>query len=117
LVAITTVAAFEAVGSIIVIAMLIVPAAAAHLLTDRLSVMVTFSVVLAALSAVLGHVTAILLPGWLGLDPKVVDATSTSAMMAVMAGVIFAVVLFCAPRHGILVKKFRRLEAVEDLAN
>ncbi|MFQ3226386.1 MAG: hypothetical protein ACI8Z5_002658, partial [Lentimonas sp.] len=35
-------------------------------------------------------------------------------MMAVMAGVIFAVVLFCAPRHGILVKKFRRLDTVEE---
>jgi len=112
LVAVTTVAAFEAVGSIIVIAMLIVPAASAHLLTDRLDVMVILSVVLAVLAAVLGHVSAILLPGWIGLDPAVVDATSTSGMMAVMAGVIFAVVLFCAPRYGILSKKFRRLEAV-----
>ncbi len=113
LVAITTVAAFEAVGSIIVIAMLIVPAAAAHLLTDRLSIMIGVSVVLAVLSAALGHVSAILLPGWMGVDPKVADATSTSGMMAVMAGVIFAVVLFCAPRHGILVKKFRRLETAK----
>ena len=40
LVAITTVAAFEAVGSILVIAMLIVPPAAAHLLTDRLWLMI-----------------------------------------------------------------------------
>ncbi|CAA6691231.1 MULTISPECIES: metal ABC transporter permease [unclassified Lentimonas] len=114
LVAITTVAAFEAVGSIIVIAMLIVPAASAHLLTDRLDVMVIISVLLSVVAAVLGHVSAIVLPGWLGLDPDVVDATSTSGMMAVMAGVIFAVVLFCAPRHGILVKKFRRLETVEE---
>jgi len=114
LVAITTVAAFEAVGSIIVIAMLIVPAASAHLLTDRLDVMVILSVLLSVVAAVLGHVTAILLPGWLGLDPSVVDATSTSGMMAVMAGVIFAVVLLCAPRHGILVKKFRRLETSAD---
>jgi manganese/zinc/iron transport system permease protein len=113
LVAITTVAAFEAVGSIIVIAMLIVPAAAAHLLTDRLSVMLVISVILAALSAVLGHVSAIVLPGWMGVDPKVADATSTSGMMAVMAGVIFAIVLFCAPRHGILVKKFRRVETAK----
>ena len=68
---------------------------------------------LAALSAVLGHVSAILLPGLMGVDPAVADATSTSGMMAVMAGVIFAVVLFCAPRHGILVKKFRRLETAK----
>jgi manganese/zinc/iron transport system permease protein len=117
LVAVTTVAAFEAVGSIIVIAMLIVPAAAAHLLTDRLDRMVIISVILAAIAAVLGHVSAILLPGWLGFDPALVDATSTSGMMAVMAGVIFAVVLFCAPRHGILVKKFGQLDVVADSEN
>ena len=105
LVAITTVAAFEAVGSIIVIAMLIVPAAAAHLLTDRLHWMVLVSVVLAVFSAIAGHFLAIALPGWLGLDPSLVDATSTSGMMAVAAGLIFAVALFLAPKHGIWARK------------
>ncbi|MDP4610774.1 MAG: metal ABC transporter permease [Opitutales bacterium] len=113
LVAITTVAAFEAVGSIIVIAMLIVPAATAHLLTDRLGVMILLSVILAALAAVLGHITALFVPGWLGFDPAVVDATSTSGMMAVMAGVLFAITLFCAPRYGILIKKFGRIDRAE----
>ena len=105
LVAITTVAAFEAVGSIIVIAMLIVPAAAAHLLTDRLGVMVLLSFLLALLSAVLGHLSALVVPGWLGFE-----STSTSGMMAVMAGMIFTAVLFLAPRHGILVRRFRSTE-------
>lgn len=113
LVAITTVAAFEAVGSIIVIAMLIVPAATAHLLTDRLGVMILLSVILAALAAVLGHISALFVPGWLGFDPAVVDATSTSGMMAVMAGVLFAITLFCAPRYGILIKKFGRIDRAE----
>ncbi len=97
LVAITTVAAFEAVGSIIVIAMLITPAAAAHLLTDRLASMIVISVVLAMLSAVLGHLSALIVPGWFGYA-----GTSTAGMMAVMSGVIFAVVLLFAPRYGIL---------------
>ena len=111
LVAITTVAAFEAVGSIIVIAMLIVPAATAHLLTDQLYWMVVISAIFAALSAALGHVSAIFLPGWMGIDPSVVEATSTSGMMAVMAGVLFFIVLFCAPRQGIFVQKLGRFEA------
>jgi len=111
LVAITTVAAFEAVGSIIVIAMLIVPAATAHLLTDQLHWMVVISAIFAALSAALGHVSAIFLPGWIGVDPSVVEATSTSGMMAVMAGVLFFIVLFCAPRQGIFVQKLGRFEA------
>ncbi len=109
LVAITTVAAFEAVGSIIVIAMLIVPAAAAHLLTDRLGMMVLLSSVLAILSAGLGHISALIVPGWFGFE-----STSTSGMMAVTAGLIFTVVMFCAPRYGILVKKFRKVDVAEN---
>jgi manganese/zinc/iron transport system permease protein len=108
LVAVTTVAAFEAVGSIIVIAMLIVPPAAAHLLTDRLDVMVILSALFAVVTAVLGHVSALTVPVWFGFTD-----TSTSGMMAVMAGLLFVVVAFCAPRHGILVKKFRSLDTVE----
>lgn len=115
LVAVTTVAAFEAVGSIIVIAMLIVPAATAHLLTDRLDRMVLLSVLLSVITAVLGHVSALLVPGLLGFDPSVVETTSTSGMMAVVSGLLFFVVLFCAPRYGILVKRFRRLETVTPI--
>ncbi len=60
--AMTVVAAFESVGSILVIAMLIVPAATAKLLSDRLSIMVLISLGVAALSGVLGHVMALTLP-------------------------------------------------------
>jgi len=80
-------------------------------------VMVIISMILAVITAVVGHVSAILLPGWMGFDPTLVDATSTSGMMAVVAGVIFGIVLFCAPRHGILAKKFRQLEVVADSEN
>lgn len=103
LVAVTTVAAFEAVGSILVIAMLIVPAAAAHLLTDRLSVMLFLSLVIGGVSAVLGHVGAITIPTWFGFSD-----TSTAGMIAVMAGGLFAVTLVAAPRHGAVSKLFHR---------
>jgi len=107
LVAVTTVAAFEAVGSIIVIAMLIVPAAAAHLLTDRLWLMVLFSALIAILCAVSGHISALVVPGFFGFAD-----TSTSGMMAVMAGVIFGLVALFAPRHGILVRMLRRTRKI-----
>ncbi|MFP4166490.1 MAG: metal ABC transporter permease [Opitutales bacterium] len=100
LVAVTTVAAFEAVGSIIVIAMFIVPAAVGHLLTDRLVTMVAWSVVVAILSAVTGHLAALVVPGWIGFD-----GTSTSGMMAVMAGLIFTLVFFFAPRYGFIAQR------------
>lgn len=99
LVAVTTVAAFESVGSVLVIAMLIVPPAAAHLLTDRLGVMILLSLGLAALSAGLGHVAAITLPSRLGFAG---ESTSTAGMMALVAGLLFAAAFLLAPRHGVL---------------
>jgi manganese/zinc/iron transport system permease protein len=105
LVAVTTVAAFEAVGSIIVIAMLIVPAAAAHLLTDRLWLMVVLSGVFAVASAVFGHLSALIVPTWFGFAD-----TSTSGMMAVAAGVLFLLTMLCAPKYGVLSKRFRKTE-------
>jgi manganese/zinc/iron transport system permease protein len=97
LVAATTIASFESVGSILVIAMLIVPGAAAHLLTDRLAPMLMISLLLAAASAVLGHIGAITIPTWFGFQD-----TSTAGMMAFGSGVLFTVVLLFAPRYGLI---------------
>ena len=103
LVAATTIAAFESVGSILVIAMLIVPGAAAHLLTDRLGVMLGLSLVFAALASLLGHVGAITVPTWFGFRD-----TSTAGMMAVMTGALFVLVFLFAPRYGVLNRLFQQ---------
>ena len=103
LVALTTVASFETVGSVLVVAMLIVPAAAAHLLTDRLGSMVLVSLVLAAASAIGGHLMATTVPLALGLPD-----TNTAGMMAVVAGLLFTVAMLGAPRHGVLAKLLNR---------
>ncbi len=97
LVAATTIAAFESVGSILVIAMLIVPGAAAHLLTDRMGPMLGISAVFAGFSAFLGHLGAITVPTWFGFQD-----TSTAGMMAFTAGLLFALVMLFAPRHGLI---------------
>jgi manganese/zinc/iron transport system permease protein len=90
---VTTVLAFESVGSILVIAMLVVPAAAASLLTHRLHLLLWLALGLAAMSAVLGHLGAILLPRWIGTWIRQPDlgATSSAAMMAVSAGGLFLI--------------------------
>jgi manganese/zinc/iron transport system permease protein len=103
LVAVTTVACFESIGSILVIAMLIVPPAAAHLLTDRLGRTILLSMAIGVASSALGHWGAITLPAWLGFAD-----TSTSGMMAVAAGGIFLVVVLLAPRHGVLSRVLHR---------
>jgi len=91
--AITTVMAFESVGSILVIAMMVAPAAAASLLSHRLSVILWLSLLLAGLSAVLGHLGAMtVFPATLArLGLGKTGATSTAGMMAVAAGGLFAV--------------------------
>ncbi len=90
-----TVTAFEAIGSILVIAMLIVPAATAHLLTDRLKAMIGSAVVVAMLSAILGVVSAQFFN------------TNVAAMMSVAAGLQFALAVFFAPHHGLVSKWWR----------
>ena len=90
---VTTVLAFESVGSILVIAMLVVPAAAASLLTRKLHWLLALALVFAAASAVLGHIGAITLPGFVGglFGQPNLGATSSAAMMAVTAGVLFLI--------------------------
>lgn len=97
LVAITTVAAFESIGSILVIAMLIVPPATARLLTDRLVPMILLAVGVGAASAAAGHVSAITVPKWFGFED-----TLTSGMMAVVAGLLFVCAVLFSPRQGVV---------------
>lgn len=99
LVAITTVAAFEVVGSILVIAMLIVPGAIAWLLTRRLLPFLLVSVAIAIASAVIGHLAAITVPPLFGF----VD-TSTSGSMAVVLGLLFLVAMLFAPEQGVVAR-------------
>ncbi|MEL7106714.1 MAG: metal ABC transporter permease [Pseudomonadota bacterium] len=84
--AVAAVAAFDAVGSIIVIAMFICPPAAARLVTDRLGAQVLWSMIFAAASAVVGFVLAGYGPLWLGMD----NAVSAAGMIATVSGVILA---------------------------
>jgi manganese/zinc/iron transport system permease protein len=103
LVAVTAVASFESVGSVLVVAMFVVPPAAAYMLTDRLAMMIGVSVLLAISSAVFGHLGALYVPGWFGFQ-----STTTSGMMAVAAGGILLVAVLLSPTHGVIVRIARR---------
>ncbi len=92
----TTVAAFESVGAVLVVAMLIVPPNTAYLLTDRLSHMLILSVLIGALSSVLGYGIAYTIDG------------STAAGIAVAAGFFHLLAVFFAPRYGVLVRFLHR---------
>ena len=103
LVSVTAVASFESVGSILVVAMFVVPPAAAYMLTDRLAVMLCLSVLIAAASAFLGHGMAITVPTWFGYG-----STTTAGMIAVATGMFFLIAATFSPHHGVLVKAVRR---------
>lgn len=97
--AVTTVVAFESVGSILVIAMLIVPGATALLLSHRLSVVLGWTLVLAATAAVGGHLAAIsIVPVFVSrlTGETGIGSVSSAGMMAAFSGVAFFVVLLVA---------------------
>ena len=91
---VVVVSAFESVGAILVIAMLILPGATASLLSDRLPVVLVLSVVHGALSSVFGIHLAV----WL--------ACSTAAAMVVMGAALFVLAWVFSPRAGLLARWF-----------
>jgi manganese/zinc/iron transport system permease protein len=103
LVAFATVASFEAVGSILVIAMLICPAATARLLTDRLGTQVLLSGVIAVVSAVGGYLSATIVPALWGKEE-----VNAAGSMTVWAGGLVALAMVFSPTHGIVVRWVRR---------
>jgi manganese/zinc/iron transport system permease protein len=103
-VAITTVASFEAVGSILVVAMLIVPGLCAHLLTNRLSVMLWLSASVAVVASTAGYATAVRLN------------VSSAGMIGVTLGLALMLVAVFAPRHGWLARTRPRQRSVVAVA-
>ncbi|WP_420012401.1 metal ABC transporter permease [Tateyamaria sp.] len=93
--AIAAVAAFDAVGSIIVIAMFICPPAAARMMTNRLGHQVAWSAGFAALAAVLGYVLAGYGPMWIGAGGSV----SAAGMIATVSGLILSVAAMVGPHR------------------
>lgn len=92
----TAVAAFDSVGAILFIAFVIVPPAAAYLLTDRLWLMLLIGCVIAIASAIAGYWLAVLLNASIG------------GMMALMTGGFFTLALLAGPRYGIFAQWLRR---------
>ncbi|KMK66393.1 metal ABC transporter permease [Puniceibacterium sp. IMCC21224] len=93
--AIAAVAAFDAVGSIIVIAMFICPPAAARMMTNRLSRQIGWSLAFAILSATLGYVLAGYGPLWLGST----NSVSAAGMIATVSGLILTITAVIGPHR------------------
>ncbi|MFV0287085.1 MAG: metal ABC transporter permease [Demequina sp.] len=90
----------QVVGVVLVVALLIIPGATAHLVTDRFSRMLIIAPVMSSLCSVAG----IYLSYWL-------DASS-GGMVVVVQGVVFGLVYLLSPRHGLMRRITRRREVV-----
>ncbi len=92
---VTTVGAFDAVGAILVVALMIAPAATAYLLTTDLKKMLGLAIGFGVLSAISGYWFA----HW--LDASIAGSITT------MLGFIFLIVFLFAPSKGIIAVMYR----------
>ena len=92
---VTTVVSFDAVGAILVVALMIAPAASAYLLTTDLNKMILLSVLFGIVSAIGGYYFAV----WL-------DASISGSITTVL-GLIFLLVYLFAPSMGLIAVLFR----------
>lgn len=96
LVSVTAVGAFDAVGAVLVVALMIAPPATAYLLTSRLTLMIVLSACIGILSAIAGYWAAHFLD------------VSIAGAMATAAGVAFGVAFLFAPDRGLVAIARRR---------
>jgi len=104
LVSVTAVGAFEAVGSILLVGLMVAPPATAYLLTDKLERMLGLSVIIGAGSAVGGY--------WLA---RSLDANIAGSITTVI-GIVFVLTFLLAPRRGVLAIWRRRERQRYDFA-
>ena len=92
---ITTVGAFDAVGAILVVALMIAPAASAYLLTTDLKKMIALSSIFGVFSAISGY--------WIAhfLDASIAGSITT------MLGIVFLIVYLFAPNKGLIAVLYR----------
>jgi manganese/zinc/iron transport system permease protein len=96
MVSITAVGAFDAVGSILVVALMIGPPVSAFLITERLSYLLVLSGLMGAVASITGY--------WLA---HILDASIAGAISS-MIGLIFLMVYFFAPGKGLIAIARRR---------
>ncbi|MEI5906306.1 metal ABC transporter permease [Bacillus spongiae] len=93
-----TVASLQTVGIVLVVAMLITPAAAAYLLTDRLSIMIFLAAGIGVISSVVG------------LYFSFTYNLASGATIVISATVIFIFIFLFSPKHGLIWKQLKMMK-------
>ena len=100
----TVVAALQAVGVVLVSALLIIPAATAYLLSDRMHSLLIYAALFGVLASLSGAFLSFLSNG-----------LPTGPFMVLSAGALFVMVLVFAPRRGWLPKYLKRLHHTQRI--
>lgn len=91
-----TVASLQTVGIILVVAMLITPAATAHIIAKRLETMILFSILFGVLSSVTG------------LAISYQFNVPSGAAIVLVSATLFLIVFLFSPTSGVIPRKLRR---------
>lgn len=102
-VSMTTVAAFDSVGAILVVALLVAPPATAYLLTDNFRRMLLITCGIAIVISILGYYLAVMLDG------------SIAGAVVAVAGVLFGIAYLFSPSNGILMRRIIQRKEAEKL--
>lgn len=106
LIAGVSVVSFESVGSILVVALLVTPAATAHLLTDRYTRLLILSTLIGAASGGGGYLLAKFVETF-RFDGTALG-TSTAGCVCVVGAGLFLLAALLSPRHGVLMRIARQ---------
>lgn len=106
LIVLVTVSGLQAVGLILIVAMLIIPAASARFWTDRLWKLILLSALIGGVSGYAGSSISALLP-----------RKPAGSVIVLTAGAFFALSMFLAPARGVLATALRRAKIRWRIAN
>ena len=95
-VSMTTVASFDSVGAILVVALMVAPPATAYLLTDKFKNMILITIVIAFIISIFGYYLAVALDG------------SIAGAIVTVAGILFTIAFLFSPSNGIITKRLRK---------
>ncbi|MDQ7916600.1 metal ABC transporter permease [Mesonia sp. MT50] len=101
---VTIVGAFDAVGAVLVVALVIAPAATAYLLTNDLKKMLVLACLFGVFSAIAGY--------WMA---NLLDASIAGSMTTVL-GILFFLVYLFAPQQGVFSVYFRERQQRKEVS-
>jgi len=106
LIVLVTVSGLQAVGLILIVAMLIIPAASARFWTERLWKLILLSALIGGISGYAGSAVSALLP-----------RKPAGSVIVLTAGALFAISMFLAPARGVFATTIRRAKIRWRIAN